>query len=130
MKSRGFTLVELLAVIVVLAVIALVTAPNIINLLNDSKTRLSETQEQQILKAARLYGNKNIILTDGNEPSEKELTIEQLINYGYLDDSVYDIETNKQINCYKIMVEWDGKKFNYSLAEEVCPEGGEVTGES
>ena len=127
MKSRGFTLVELLAVIAVLAIIALVTTPNIINLLNTSKENLSKTQEQQILKAARLYGNKNIILTDGNEPSEKEITIEQLINYGYLDDSVYDINTNKQINCYKIMVEWDGKKFNYSLTEEDCPEGGEET---
>ena len=37
MNIKGFTLVELLAVIVILAIVALVTAPAILNVINDSR---------------------------------------------------------------------------------------------
>lgn len=37
MKKRGFTLVELLAVIVILSVIALIAMPIILNIIEDAK---------------------------------------------------------------------------------------------
>ena len=36
-KNKGFTLVELLAVIVILALIALIATPIILNVINDAK---------------------------------------------------------------------------------------------
>lgn len=37
MKKDGFTLVELLAVVVILAVVALIATPIILNIINDTK---------------------------------------------------------------------------------------------
>ena len=37
MKKDGFTLVELLAVVVILAVVALIATPIILNVINDAK---------------------------------------------------------------------------------------------
>ena len=52
MKNRGFTLVELLAVIAILSIIALVVAPRIIDSMNQSKKGLSDVQIDTIEKAA------------------------------------------------------------------------------
>ena len=37
MKNRGFTLAELLAVIVILSIIALIAIPVVLNIVNDTK---------------------------------------------------------------------------------------------
>ena len=60
-KKRGFTLVELLAVLVIIAVILLLIAPQILKKINDSKSSLYDTQMEEIKKAARVYmSNLNI----------------------------------------------------------------------
>ena len=41
-KNKGFTLVELLAVIVILALIALIATPIILNVINDAKKQAAK----------------------------------------------------------------------------------------
>ena len=48
MKRKGFTLVELLAVIVILAVIALIATPAVLNIIEDSK-KVQQKQVQEVL---------------------------------------------------------------------------------
>ena len=58
MKNKGFTLVELLAVIVILGIILLVVMPSVTGILNRSQNRLNDEQEQAILNAARQWGTR------------------------------------------------------------------------
>ena len=53
-STKGFTLVELLAVIVILAIIALITVPAILNLINDAREKAAEDKAWGTIDAVRL----------------------------------------------------------------------------
>lgn len=50
-KNKGFTLVELLAVIAILVILVLIAIPSVVKLFNESKKKLFISQAQSIFKA-------------------------------------------------------------------------------
>ncbi len=66
LNKKGFTLVELLAVIVVLAIIIVIAAPQVLNAMNDAKKKSFQLEGQRVIDAAistytsnQLVGNPN-----------------------------------------------------------------------
>ena len=59
-KNKGFTLVELLAVIVILALILTIAVPNVIALSKRIRRNMYCTKVENIESAAKLYANDNI----------------------------------------------------------------------
>ena len=59
MKRKGFTLVELLAVIVILAVISIITIPMIGNVIEESKKKALEQSVNGLVESARYYSIEN-----------------------------------------------------------------------
>jgi len=57
MHKKGFTLVELLAVLIVLGVLATITTTVILNQVNESKNKLNSEQIKIVQSAAIEYGN-------------------------------------------------------------------------
>lgn len=53
-NTKGFTLVELLAVIVILAIIALITVPAILNLINEAREKGAQDKAWGTIDAVRL----------------------------------------------------------------------------
>lgn len=129
-NKKAFTLVELLAVITILGIIALITVPNVINIVNDSKSNIDKRQEEQILKAAKLWAAKNVNVEkqmdeDENEiysANPNEVTIATLINQGYLED-----KSLEKYNNYIVIIQWDSdnNQLNYTLKNQDTDEGGE-----
>jgi type IV pilus assembly protein PilA len=78
-KKKGFTLVELLAVIVILAIIALIATPLIMNVIDDAKMGAFKSTAYGIIKSAefeyasnKLLGVNSVVTytyEDGNETS-------------------------------------------------------------
>ena len=81
MKNKGFTLVELLAVIILLAVIALIATPIILNVINDSRESATMDSVSGIYHAIEIdyaerlefsgnatytYSNGGLVTTDAN----------------------------------------------------------------
>lgn len=58
-NRKGFTLVELLGVLVILALLVLLISRPIINMMNKTKTEISSTQEKSILNAAEKWSVDN-----------------------------------------------------------------------
>lgn len=77
-KEEGFTLVELLAVIVILGIIMAIAVPSIGNVVNKAREDTAETEKVLIEDAARLYN------TAEDEPTFP-VSVETLIDKGYLD---------------------------------------------
>ena len=62
MKNKGFTLIELVGVIVILGIIALIVVPIIFNVIENSNRKSAESTLKNVYEAAKLYhSNKDIV---------------------------------------------------------------------
>lgn len=113
--KKGFTLAELIGVIVVLALISLITIPAISKILRQNKSALCETQMKNILEAARAYGADNIFtLSDTNT-----ITLGDLIDGGYIEANIENPATKEIIDVdNKIYITKTGKKWKYELSDD------------
>ena len=59
MKRRGFTLGELIGVIVLISIIALIAVPSVIYLINQGNKKAFENSAHGIIKAADVYYYNN-----------------------------------------------------------------------
>ena len=83
-NKKGFTLVELLAVIVILAVLALVAMPNVTRLMNDSRKNAFITEVENFVTYAQTsYTNSQISGTVPNGPDESLITGQTFNNVSY-----------------------------------------------
>lgn len=84
MNKKGFTLVELLAVIVILAVLALVAMPNVTRLMNDSRKNAFITEVENFVTYAQTsYTNSQINGTITNSADESLITGQTFNNASY-----------------------------------------------
>lgn len=113
MKNKnGFTLVELLAVIVVLAIIITIAVPSAISISNKIKAKMEETKRQMIVDAAKLYGQENpsSVVNSIDNCSNSKITVGTLVNDGYIkkDDvkngNVVNPKDNSSMNNLKICI--------------------------
>ena len=88
MNKNGFTLIELMGVIVILSIIVLITTPAVINVISSVRNELSKEQKQIVENSARMWGVKNLSLVkEGGKdvPSIKKVTINELKAGGYIE---------------------------------------------
>lgn len=94
MNKKGFTLVELLAVITLVLVIISITVPITTNVVNNSKDSTYRSQINKILSAAYDYSlNNSKILPNYN--NKKYLTLSLLQKEGYINTSIVNTKNNK-----------------------------------
>ena len=94
MNNKAFTLVELLAVIVLLMVIFLLVSPAITNVVKQSKDTVYNTQINTILKSAYDYTlkNTNSLPSLGNK---SYITLGELKTFGLIDANIIDPSTSQ-----------------------------------
>ena len=95
MKKKGFTLVELLATIVVLSVIALIATPIILNVIEKAKKGALVSSVNGLVESANMYYTNEIIKGDISE------------------DVVFDFEEGIQTSSEKLS--YKGKVYNGKL---------------
>ena len=79
MQKNGFTLTEILAVVVILGMLMLIVAPNLLNSIQDKKGKVTEAQKQMIEDAANMY-------IENNNVTNECISFKTLIDAGYLND--------------------------------------------
>lgn len=91
MNKKGFTLVELLAVIIVLAILVLLALPRVMSLMERSRVSSFAVEANEIAKAAQnAYGSK--VLTEEEVGHPVCFTVAELVNGGYLDAEKNDVK--------------------------------------
>ena len=97
MKKNGFTLVELMAVLILLAILIGVSVNGIINARDKANKTLEDSADAPIIAAARKYvsdGPKKDDYIAGINESCVAVTV--LINEGFLEEPI--IENNSNLN--------------------------------
>ncbi|WP_433743439.1 prepilin-type N-terminal cleavage/methylation domain-containing protein [Falsibacillus pallidus] len=109
-NQKGFTLVELLAVIVILGIIAAIAIPSIGGIIDKSKADAHKSNALQIIAAAKLAVAGNDV-----KPGDT-VTINDLVTDGYLDSAPKD--PDKDTNYDKdstVTITKNGKTIEYRI---------------
>ena len=111
MNKKGFTLVELLAVIAILAILVIIALPNVLKMYNDSKKNAFMTEAQNLAKevsskyiSESMKGNKVSVISNKQNPLNMagmeleynfELDSQGKIKNMIVSNGTYCISTNK-----------------------------------
>lgn len=116
MKNKGFTLVEVLGVIVILAVIFVLVFPSVKNVLSQSKETVYDAQINKILKAAYDFTLKNPEYLP-NYKQKSFVTLAELKIEGLIDVNIKNPKTKKNFED-NMVVSINNVGNGYSLKTE------------
>lgn len=89
MKNKGFTLVELIATLIVISVVALIAIPNISNSLKQIIFGITLTQAEGIVDSAKSWAADNLDKVPNENGVSVIVTLSELKENGYIDKNVY-----------------------------------------
>lgn len=115
-RQSGFTLVEIMVVIVILGLLATLVVPNVMGMSEDAKVTKAQTDVKAIYDAAQLFKMKNSKI-----PTVEELQTPDDKGQSYLDDSY---ETKDPWGQDYVIRETDRGKFEVL---SMGPDGSEGT---
>lgn len=119
MKKNGFTLVELLVVIILIAAIVLLALPNITNSVKNYSINVDKTTFNIIKEATKLYISDNENLFEKRSENTYCITLNELIEKDYLKNTIQ--YNNQDITNTKVMKVTYDNGFNYELVnKEAC----------
>ena len=120
--KKGFTLIEMLAVIVILGVIVVFVFPKLSNLIGIGREKEKEISESVIMDAAKEYSNNDKTLTKGliNNGDRKCITVQSLIDNGYIKQE--DIEKVSVNASSKVKIELNSSDNLTYTVVDTCEE--------
>lgn len=96
--KKGFTLIEVLAVIALLAALSLIVLPTITNQLNKSKGTINDSTMKLVSEATATFIDMNQSEYPMKEGNVYCIPIQTLVKYGNLKSPVTDVKTGKDID--------------------------------
>jgi len=111
MKKNGFTLVEVLGVMVIIVVIFLLVFPSVNHIIKKSEETIDDVQTNKILNATYDYSLKNLNLLP-EEGKITYITLSELKNSNLISADLIDIKTQEQMpNNLVISIEHIGNNY-------------------
>lgn len=141
LNNKGFTLVEILAVIVILAIVSAIMVPTVTGVLNQNKEKSYENLKKTIISSAKIYVSNNRYdislmetcssgkkvkikqIADSPDNLNGKISLSLLANAGDLDEKIIDPrdrETELDLENSYIMVTFncETKDYEYELTDD------------
>ena len=119
MKNRGFTLVEILAVITLIGVLALITIPTIDAVIKSTREKGYENQKEVILSAAKDYGASKMMELPTVDGDYVYITLGDLKLGGFIEvDVINPINEMCISNDTVIVITRKNNNYTYKFQDE------------
>lgn len=120
--KKGFTLVELLCVIIIIAVVTMIAFPLVTSYINKSKEKLYDVQVNDIESAAKKWSLENIDKLDKYHINDIYVTLEYIKHMGYLEKDEILSPKTKEIMDGCVLIKYDNtsKQYLYNYMEIEC----------
>ena len=116
MNKKGFTLIELIAVITIMGIVSIMMVPSLQKVLSDNNTSACRYYKEAMVEAARSFISKesvDIIEANNNSfPSNYKLTAEYLISLDYL--SEYTDSRTTVTDAYVLVNKGTNNTYTYT----------------
>jgi len=120
-NKKGFTLVELLAVIIIIGVIASITIISVNKTINNSKNSLSKVQKKNIEEAAEAY-----YIKEGMSAGTSCVNVSNLVNNGYIGAQEVIDPKNRETMKGSVDILYQANQYSYVYKSEECKKIGKV----
>lgn len=116
---KAFTLVELLAVLVILGIVSLITVPIVTKTIASSKESMYKNQVNEIEKVARNWFIKDSVMFDESIKTVK-VSVSYLVKEGYVESSkIINPKTDEDmIGC--VVITESSKQYYYEYTDTDC----------
>lgn len=121
-NKKGFTLTELIGVIVLLGIIALISIPILNKTIKNSKEKAYNAQVEEIVSSAKKWGVTNDEKLPKVDGVSIRVKIPELIAAGILeDDKILDPRNDKEMtsSCVRISYHESTNEYKYTF-EDIC----------
>lgn len=119
MKNKGFTLVEIMAVITIVAIVVLILVPSIDSLIKSSKDDTYDMQIKLMEESLQNWAAKNVFALPTNENETLTITLADLKKGGFIDPEVRTSKTNECFsNNIELVITKKNNKYTYKVDTE------------
>ena len=128
-RKKGFTLIEIMAIIILLSVISIIIYPVINNTISKSKDDLYDQQIEELVRLSNAWVAGNAIDLVPKEGFTYDLTFEELATQGYIvEKDIINPKTGEVFpGCMKVTYNSVDSNYNVSYDETCEAETGDVT---
>ena len=117
-NSKGFTLAELLGVIIILAVIALIATVSITSSMKKTKDELYNLQIENIINGAKTWASGNVFKLPENDGETIYLTLAELKQAGFVEKDITNPLTNELFSDQlQVKITKVDNNYNYEIVE-------------
>lgn len=117
MTNKAFTLIELLAILVILAILSFILIPTVQNSIQSAKKDTYDNQVATIKSAAESYFiNSNFSVL---ENEEKVIYVTDILNGGYIESSsvINPVDSTEMSGC--VLVQFYSNQYHYKYIESI-----------
>lgn len=119
MRKKGFTLIELMGVLILLGLLSLIIIPLISNILKDQKEKQYAQQITNIELMAKNFGSDNLSILPSQDGEIMYINLAQLKSMGYMEKNIINPITENEIsNCARIKITKSGNNHHYEYDQD------------
>ena len=128
--KKGYTLMEVLAVIVILSILSMIVFPSIVKTINRSKENLYQSQLRELEIVAKNFSLENKELLDKNYLNDAYISLEDLKKSKYLEQTkISNPKNGDEMNgCMKISYNHENNQYNFEYIDSDCKNDSTLSG--